>query len=519
MEKSVTVCITSFNRPRLLEQTISSLLENYMHDVADILVLDDSGKPETVRKVCAMFGDQVTFWAHKKTLGQVKSIDELYSKVTTPYILHCEDDYVFEGNKSFISDSIHLLEEFDDVHQVWIRHLKNYEISHGANYLKVFEKIPRATYDYITYRNVLKDHYGTWCGFSWNPGLRRLADYKKMFPNGYAEFEDPKGIDSELFCNEHAKKFGYSAVLLEEGACYNVGHNKSTYTWKRRFSRWFSDDSLLRKLRRRYQVEKISYLKLDPSKLDWEYTGNNNRIASLFRMIQELNQESPLPSKTVRFYLGDKRPVRKCLSYASRKPTNSLLIPDFIFDRMTYAEVDDYTDFTQRLRSTGEKEAVYNTIGWAGNLFCHENRLELYNLSKQYPNMLSVSHYAEHEVPKEFDFFNQFVSPFDVIKKNKYVIDIEGVGYSGRVKLLLHSNRPLFLQERPLKEYYYQWLEPYVHYIPVKRDLSNLVDQYEWAEANTQQVVDIVDNANAFAEKYLTKQFAMKRLREAIELF
>jgi glycosyltransferase involved in cell wall biosynthesis len=239
MESQVTVCITSFNRPKLLEQTISSLLENSDYDYKDIFVLDDSGQPDKVQEVCNRFGDKVTFRANKKTLGQVKTIDALYAMVTTPYILHCEDDYLFEGNPGFVQESISLLEELDDVHQVWIRHFEDYQTSHGADYQSIAEPNLLQSQSGIGYKKIANPHYGTWCGFSWNPGIRRLKDYKHMFPNGFAEFEDLKGIDSELFCNEHAKKLGYGAVLLTSGACYNVGHKKSTYTWKRRLNRWF----------------------------------------------------------------------------------------------------------------------------------------------------------------------------------------------------------------------------------------------------------------------------------------
>jgi hypothetical protein len=276
---------------------------------------------------------------------------------------------------------------------------------------------------------------------------------------------------------------------------------------------------MIRALYHKYLVEKINYFEFDPSKPQIEYDEKNNRIVSLLHMLDQLNKTSPLPSKIVRFYLGDKRPVRRCLSYASRNSKSSLLIPDFIFDRMTYAEVNDYTEFTERLSEEGHQEATSSRIGWAGNLFCHRHRLKLYELSKQHPEILRVTHYAEHEVPAKYDFENQFVSPFEVIKNNKYVIDIEGVGYSGRVKLLLHSNRPLFLQDRPLKEFYYQWLVPYEHYIPVKRDLSDLIQQYEWAEANSDQVAEIAANATRFAKQYLSKEFALERLRTAIEQF
>jgi glycosyltransferase involved in cell wall biosynthesis len=238
VESQVTVCITSFNRPKLLERTIESLLALTQYPFADIFVLDDSGKPQKVEQVCKRFGDRVTFGANKKTIGQVQSIDELYARVKTPYIFHCEDDYFFEGNERFIEESIELLEKKTDIHQVWIRHFDNYWISHGEMFATIVEEGTEMLGE-IGYAYIRNGHYGNWCGFSFNPGLRRLKDYHTMFPNGYAEFEDPKGLDSELFCNNHVLQFNYRAVLLDDGACYNMGHYKSSYSWKRRFNKWF----------------------------------------------------------------------------------------------------------------------------------------------------------------------------------------------------------------------------------------------------------------------------------------
>jgi hypothetical protein len=266
-------------------------------------------------------------------------------------------------------------------------------------------------------------------------------------------------------------------------------------------------------------VEKINYFRFDPSNPVLDYDPKNNRIVSLLALLQELNDASPLPSKMVRFYLGDKRPINRSLSYASKNPSSSLLIPDFIFDKMVYATVEDYSAFVQEFQNAGKTEPKNHSIGWAGNLFCHKHRLKMYEISKQHPDQLTITHYSEHEVPDKFDFSNQFVGPYDVVKNNKYVIDIEGVGYSGRVKLLLHCGRPLFLQDRPLKEYYYQWLIPYEHYIPVKRDLSDLMEQYEWAESHPKEVEQIATNAQHFAAQYLTKEFALSQLRKAIETY
>lgn len=76
---------------------------------------------------------------------------------------------------------------------------------------------------------------------------------------------------------------------------------------------------------------------------------------------------------------------------------------------------------------------------------------------------------------------NQIVSLEDHTKY-KYLIDASGQGYSARIKYLLFSRRPLFIIDRE----YWDWigidLIPWVHFIPVKADLSDLLDQINWAD-------------------------------------
>ena len=53
-------------------------------------------------------------------------------------------------------------------------------------------------------------------------------------------------------------------------------------------------------------------------------------------------------------------------------------------------------------------------------------------------------------------------------------------------------------------EMYYECaLEPFVHYIPVKSDLSNLLQQVEWAKSNPDKAGQIAENGWIFAQQYL----------------
>ena len=78
---------------------------------------------------------------------------------------------------------------------------------------------------------VKQSHFGDWCGFSFNPGLRRLSDYKRIFPNGFEEHNKhgTNSVLSEHECNQVACAQGYRAAILNNRVCRHLGEGKSTY--------------------------------------------------------------------------------------------------------------------------------------------------------------------------------------------------------------------------------------------------------------------------------------------------
>ena len=89
----VSIVITSCGRPDLLERTIGSFLKyNPETPIAQWIISEDSGIPDINKDIVAKYP---TFtWIHaRERRGQIKSIDEAYSHVKTPYVFHLEEDW------------------------------------------------------------------------------------------------------------------------------------------------------------------------------------------------------------------------------------------------------------------------------------------------------------------------------------------------------------------------------------------------------------------------------------------
>ncbi|XP_064103560.1 protein O-glucosyltransferase 2-like isoform X2 [Macrobrachium nipponense] len=85
----------------------------------------------------------------------------------------------------------------------------------------------------------------------------------------------------------------------------------------------------------------------------------------------------------------------------------------------------------------------------------------------------------------------------------KYQLNIDGTVAAYRFPYLLGGTSVVLKQESPYYEFFYHDLEPYVHYIPFKRDLSDLVDKIKWAIENDDKAQEIGRNGRKYMQENL----------------
>ena len=87
---------------------------------------------------------------------------------------------------------------------------------------------------------------------------------------------------------------------------------------------------------------------------------------------------------------------------------------------------------------------------------------------------------------------------------DKYQIAMDGEtatfpGYQWR----LYSGCLTFKQDSDETMWYYSALKPFVHYVPVQRNMEDLVEKVEWAVAHDEKAKEIAENARTFAKENL----------------
>ena len=84
----------------------------------------------------------------------------------------------------------------------------------------------------------------------------------------------------------------------------------------------------------------------------------------------------------------------------------------------------------------------------------------------------------------------------------KYILDVDGVAWTGRFMPTL-SYTTLILKSTYCREFFSPFILPYVHYIPIKTDYSDLTSQLEWILNHEKEVQQIISQANKISFNHL----------------
>lgn len=212
----VTAVVTSCRRHDLLAQTLDSFFAANTCPVERLIVVEDGDEiaPGAVRSRFA--GQPVDWISTGGRVGQIHAIDRAYAQVLTPYIFHFEDDWEFVRG-GFIEGSLAILQAEPLCLQVSLRGAPapGAEASIGAEHAS----------GGVAWRRLMP-HLAIWRGFSFNPGLKRLRDYRLL--GSYAAFVDSRIGSGALAEGQLSELYGdvgfFGAALWSNGGERYVRH-------------------------------------------------------------------------------------------------------------------------------------------------------------------------------------------------------------------------------------------------------------------------------------------------------
>lgn len=243
-----------------------------------------------------------------------------------------------------------------------------------------------------------------------------------------------------------------------------------------------------------------------------------------YNLLNTFVKEHNIPLFSYTEYNGRNIKKQACYCYNINDPTDlSYCIPDLIiynipnmnikyndlsFNQFDYFKIQ-YINYCNKIQDSTTQAC------WFGNLnFYHSAHSSiciqtLFNLTDRHPTLIKCNNivqcnndYLRHKTLASHRY-NTLSSNFTIeyMMSFKYFIYINTDIFTGILKWLLMSKRPVLLVESCIGEYYMNQLIPYKHYIPVKPDLSNLIQQIEFLNSDKTLSDYIADTAFEFMNK------------------
>lgn len=247
-----------------------------------------------------------------------------------------------------------------------------------------------------------------------------------------------------------------------------------------------------------------------------DYGGYAYRNPSTFWCIQKADEIYNWKDfNEIKIHTGDYERNIRNYTYSKRNSYTNL-VPDFNFHSWPRVGINDYESFVKEIDNSGLNPYEIHKVGWIGNTKTNYRRKQLFNIGNANNELFDIFDMNWISTDKILLNSTNYISTPHLVKKYSMLIDIEGNGYSGRLKYLLWSHRPLLLVDRPHKEFFFEFLKEWEHYIPVKRDLSDLVEKAKWCKDNYDKALQIAENAYQFSKIHLTRNACYEKWNNII---
>lgn len=147
-----------------------------------------------------------------------------------------------------------------------------------------------------------------------------------------------------------------------------------------------------------------------------------------------------------------------------------------------------------RLRFADKKPGVV----WRGKCF-HEHRAAVLREFCDHPRMDIGQSHAERRHQRDY---RPFLSIGEQLRY-KFVLSLEGKDVATNLKWILSSNSLCFMPPPRFETWFMEGtLEPYVHYVPLAEDCSDLEEKMDYYLAHPQEAEAIIHHANAHVAQF-----------------
>lgn len=194
-----------------------------------------------------------------------------------------------------------------------------------------------------------------------------------------------------------------------------------------------------------------------------------------------------------------------------------LLLQKFVPNRCKndYHNIKDTYNWNEKIN----KAVFRGKLTGCGITIETNQRLKLVSIAEKHKDIIDAGITSWNIREKAFNGIVQYVNPKDFPfnkkpfmsrqeqYKHKYLINVDGHVSAFRLLSELMTNS-LVIKVNSSNNYelwYSKLLIPFVHYVPVKEDMSDLIEQIQWCINNDDKCKEIINNAHKLVKEYLTK--------------
>jgi hypothetical protein len=121
-------------------------------------------------------------------------------------------------------------------------------------------------------------------------------------------------------------------------------------------------------------------------------------------------------------------------------------------------------------------------------------------------------------VPKENIHAPSQIERHDMINY-KYILDIDGNSSTwDATAWKLNSGSVIFKTDSNWEQWFYKEYKPWVHYVPVADDFSDIQERYKWCEANPKKCVEMIRNAKELFQTIYRHENVLKYVHDLLDL-
>ncbi|XP_069747395.1 protein O-glucosyltransferase 3 isoform X2 [Narcine bancroftii] len=181
------------------------------------------------------------------------------------------------------------------------------------------------------------------------------------------------------------------------------------------------------------------------------------------------------------------------ISWCGSEDTADIVLPTYDITRSTLETLRGVTnDLLSIQGQTGPSWSNKTQQAFWRGRDSSEERLKLVRISRNNPDLLDAGITAYFFFREEEKALGkaQLISFFDFFKY-KYQVNVDGTVAAYRFPYLMLGDSLVLKQDSKYYEHFYKSLKPWMHYIPLKRDLSDLIEKIKWVKENDDEAQKI----------------------------